>query len=195
MLDLSTLEEKINIYFNNKLLLQQALTHSSYRTKKIRNNERLEFFGDAILKLSASEYLYHKYDSKSEGELTKLRSHLISDKTLSLIAEWYNLKDYFYASHSILQSNKIQILLGNAVEALIAAIFIDQGLDKAKQFLTPIFIKCEQLIGHLLPEDYKTNLQELLQKNKLSVPNYHIIKTLGPDHQKLFFVRAIDEDE
>lgn len=189
MKSISALENKIGLTFKDKNLLIKALTHSSYRKTKLNNNERLEFFGDAILKMVASEYLFNKYKDKPEGELTKLRSHLISDNTLALIAEWFELEKFFLATPSLFKSSKLKTLLGNVVEALIAVIFIDQGLSKTQRFLCPIFEKCEKLIGDLLPEDYKTQVQECLQKSKKPLPQYQIIKTLGPDHQKIFFVR------
>lgn len=191
MKPLNALEKLLKINFTNQALLVKALSHSSYkRQSKFDNNERLEFFGDAILKMLASQYLYYKYPLKPEGELTKLRSFLISDKTLTLIADWFKLEDYFLATPALFKSNRLKTLLGNAVEALIAVIFIDKGLETTQQFLYPIFEKCESLIGDLLPEDYKTQVQELLQKAKCPLPSYEITKTLGPDHQKLFFVRV-----
>ena len=194
---LESLEKKLGISFKSKHYLTEAITHCSYTghlkqqdNKKIQNNERLEFFGDAILKCICSIYLFEKYPLENEGSLTKKRAHLISDEALSLVATWYDISKFILISKSELKSGGLQknSILGNAFEAIIGAIFLDQGLIATQHFLCPIFEKLEPLIGELIQEDSKSILQELLQKHQLALPKYKTKKTTGPEHKKLFFI-------
>ena len=192
------LEKKLGVSFQTKHYLTEALTHCSYtghlkqqNNKKVPlNNERLEFFGDAILKCVCSIYLFEKYPQENEGTLTKKRAHLISDEALSLVATWYGISEFILISKSELKSGGLQknSILGNAFEAIIGAIFLDQGLMATQTFLCPIFEKLEPLIGELIQEDSKSILQELLQQHQLALPKYKTKKTTGPDHNKSFFI-------
>ena len=183
------LEKNFNMNVSNPLLFEEALTHRSVSKK---NNERLEFFGDAVLKFLASQYLYKKYPNWKEGNLTKLRAHLISDQALNLIASWLSLNKLINITEGSIKvnNNALENACGNAVEALIGALYIDQGLETTQNIVEPWLEKVEKHIGKKLPEDYKSQLQELLQKHQIKLPVYSIKDTEGPEHNKAFTVQV-----
>lgn len=190
------LETKLGITFNNKLLLQTAMTHSSYAKRRknhhIEDNERLEFFGDAVLKLTVSEYLFFQFPHYQEGKLTKLRAYLISDKLLAEYARTLDFDQFLKVSTSErkLGGQHKHSLLSNAFEAVLGAIYLDQGLGAVKIFLTPILeAYSKQLTDERLQlKDPKTYLQELTQKDKSPLPIYTLESTSGPEHNKIFHV-------
>ena len=195
---IKNLEQILGITFKNKKHIQEALTHSSFSSHadgslQYANNERLEFFGDAILKMIISEYLIETYPNASEGKLTKIRSQLISDKSLTHLASTLDLGSFLYLSNSEIKSGgRLRAsILANALEALIAAIYKDQGLKKTQTFLIHLFEQNHLDISNIVAlMDYKSALQEILQKNKECPPDYHLNKVEGPDHLKQFFVAA-----
>ncbi|MFA5880106.1 MAG: ribonuclease III [Candidatus Margulisiibacteriota bacterium] len=189
---LKQLEKNLHIKFANKNLLVTALTHSSFsHSHQIESNERLEFFGDAVLKIIISEYLYFKFPSYQEGNLTKIRAQLVSDKNLADLAKKINLGDYILFSQSELATDGKQkeSNLANAFEALLGAYYFDQGLKKAQKFILklieifPLNFNKDNVIN-----DYKSRLQEFLQQKKILLPTYQVIKEEGPDHEKIFHV-------
>lgn len=194
---IDSLQQDIGLRFKNTALLKQALTHSSYAKQKIyhsiQDNERLEFLGDAVLKLLVSEYLYQKYPKADEGELTKLRAKFVSDHALGHLAKTIQLGAYMILSHGEAHTGgetKVSNL-ANAFEALLGACYLDQGLETAKAFFIPLL---EQHFDLLFSEedgqDYKTTLQEWTQKHRLSLPKYEVLREEGPDHEKIFYVEV-----
>lgn len=194
---LTNLENKLNYRFKNLELLKEALTHPSFYNKdekdKLINNQRLEFLGDSILELIVSEYLFHKLSSFSEGELTKIKSIIVSKPTIAKWANHLSLGKYIVLGKGEDLTggrNKLSIL-SDCFEALLGAIYLDSGLKKAKKF-TLSFIKDEidLIIQHNYIEDYKTLLQEISQKKMKCLPEYNLIKEKGPDHKKIFCIEV-----
>jgi len=187
------LMKKIGYEFKNKEYLEEALTHRSYsnETEKDRrfNNEKLEFLGDAILNLITTEYIYELYEKKTEGELAKLKSQIISEPVFSTIASELELGEYLYLSNGEIMSGgrHRRSILGDAFEALIGAIFKDSDYYTAKnialKFLLGKINKLEEIEG---TGDYKTVLQEFVQGKYRKMPEYNLVKTSGPDHDKVF---------
>ncbi len=187
-------QKNIGIEFRDLKLLQHALIHSSYanehKMKKEKNNERLEFLGDAVLELVSSDYLYKTYKEESEGKLTKLRASLVCEPTLAGCARDIGLGTYLKLSKGeVLTGGRDRdSILSDAFEAVIGAIYLDRGLETAAKFIEAhLFHDVE---NKALFFDAKTNLQEIVQgegKGKLS---YQLVKEEGPDHQKVFTVEA-----
>lgn len=184
------LEEKIGYCFKNKKLLETALTHSSYANESHCGpcNERLEFLGDAVLSIVISEYIYKLYDSKQEGDSTKLRSSLVCESTLAEFARSIDLGSHIMLGNGERRSGGADrpSILSDAFEALIAAIFLDGGMESAADFVLP-FAKRE--IKN--PEsrkviDYKTALQEIVQQSEGDRLVYVLVSESGPDHDKHF---------
>ena len=184
------LEKAIGVRFRSKDLLLQALVHRSAVRESAAhgNNERLEFLGDAVLELVATEYLFH-LSKKSEGELTNWRSALVKGENLAEVAKQFKLGEYLFMSRGEEASdgrNKVSTM-ANALEALIGAIYLDQGFDHAKEF-------CEKFILGNLPtllaqgkhRDEKSLFQEKAQENYGITPHYDVVKEEGPDHDKSF---------
>ena len=188
--NLTKLEQNIKYTFKDKKLLQNALTHTSYAYEHgIQSNEKLEFLGDSILEFVSSEYMYNKYTNLKEGEMTKVRATVVCEKSLYKIATMHNFSDYLYLGKSELMTGgkKRPAILADSVEAVIAAIFIDGGLEPAKKFIIEN-LKDEIAVAtkHVGQKDYKTVLQEELQKNGEVKIEYKITKETGPDHDKTF---------
>jgi ribonuclease-3 len=195
--NLSFLEEIIGVSFNQPSLLEQALRHSSYchenAAPALDSNERLEFLGDAILGLLIAEKLYQDRPAASEGELTKLRTALVRSSTLARLARTMGLgKQLDLGRGEELSGGRDKVNnLAGALEAVIAAIFIDQGLATTRNFILKLFSKeLENLTGQGAAADYKSQLQELLQSRGQAVPSYYLIETRGPDHARTFTVEV-----
>ncbi|MCX5726018.1 MAG: ribonuclease III [Candidatus Saganbacteria bacterium] len=195
--ELLELEKKIGITFLNKALLNQSLTHSSYahqqRKKEVLDNERLEFLGDAILKLVASEYLYNKYPEKAEGDLTKIRSTVISDETLAGVGQKLKLGEYLLLSQNEKRTGgtKRRSNVANVFEALIGAVYLDAGLGKVRDMILDLLkedIEKTSKAGFI--SDYKSALQEFVQKKTWGLPQYQVIKESGPKHKRTFFIEV-----
>jgi ribonuclease III len=191
---IESLAKKIGIKFKNIELLKQSVTHRSYlnenRDYKLDHNERLEFLGDAVLELIITEYLYNKY-SNPEGELTSWRSALVNGEMLAIVATEIGVEKYLLMSRGEAKDKgrARQYLLANAIEAIIGAIYIDQGYEKAKKFvLTNIAKKLQEILDKKLYLDPKSYFQEKAQENNKVTPLYKVIKDWGPDHDKHFIV-------
>jgi ribonuclease-3 len=190
-------EEILGITFQNKSLIATALTHSSFAKRstkiKIEDNERLEFFGDAVLKLVVSEYLYKRFPDYKEGVLTTIRSQIISDKYLAQMAKSLGigpLIQFSYGEQNTGGSEKASNL-ANTFEAILGALYLDQGLESVQNFLIPLMEKeLTTLLTTKSSKDKKTSLQEWLQHNKCELPTYEVIREEGPDHDKKFFIEA-----
>ena len=199
-MDYSKLENKININFKNRDLLQIALTHRSYlnenRSYALPHNERLEFLGDAVLEVITTEYLYRNFENP-EGELTNLRSSLVNYRLLSEIAREIGLEDFILLSRGETKDTgrARQVILANAIEALIGAIYLDQGLDKVKDFIDAfILVKLPAILKEQTYLDPKSSLQEIVQEKMSITPNYKVISESGPDHAKTFVVGVYIDD-
>lgn len=188
--NLSSLEKKIEYNFENKDFLVQALTHSSYANEHRLGtafNERLEFLGDAVLSVITAEFLFRKFPDMPEGDLSKLRSSLVCTASLSDYAKKISLGDYLYLGKGEDNSGGRERAsnLENAFEALTAAIYLDGGLEKAREFVLR-FLSGSINTHHINFKDYKTMLQEVVQQNHEETLNYVITGESGPDHDKRF---------
>ncbi len=192
--DYQELAAKLDIFPQERTLLKQALIHRSYSHETgEKSNERLEFLGDSVLSLVISDYLYHQFSHRSEGELSKTRAYLVSASTLARVAERLELGEYLFlgAGEEKTGGRKKEALLADAMEALIAAVYLEHGWEKVKDF---ILSKWQPEIEELLvngkePLDPKTELQELLQ-SKGETPRYHLLRIEGPDHDRLYTVNV-----
>lgn len=194
--DISKLEEKIDFVANDKKLLQQAMVHRSYlnehREFALEHNERLEFLGDAVLELISTEYLYNNF-SNPEGELTNFRSALVNGKMLAKVAGEIGLEEHLLMSRGEEKDTgkARQYLLANAVEAIIGAIYLDQGYEPAKKFIAAkILSHMDDILDEKLYEDPKSRFQEEAQEQIGVTPSYHVEKEWGPDHDKHFIIGA-----
>jgi len=196
MQNLSKLEDEINYKFKDKQLIIEALTHKSY--KKPYNNERLEFLGDAVLDLIVGEYLFKKFRKKDEGVLSKIRASLVNESGFAKLAQVINLGDYLFLSpaEENNKGRKKSSLLSNAFEALIGAVYLDAGLEEAQKISTKLLEDTYPVIDlDTLCKDYKTSLQELTQATHGVTPQYQLVSTKGPDHDKTFEVAVVLNDK
>ena len=197
MAGLKEFQKMIGYEFKKEQLLRQALTHSSYANekhmKKLSDNERLEFLGDAVLEIVSSEFLYHNYEKLPEGELTKLRASIVCEPTLALCTEELRLGDYLYLGRGedLTGGRKRKSILSDALEAVIGAIYLDGGFANAKEFILKYILT--DIENKKLFYDSKTILQEVVQSNHQQL-EYVLIGETGPDHNKSFTVEVhIDE--
>lgn len=183
-------EKKIGYEFKNKKLLERALTHSSYANEKGTglDNERLEFLGDSVLGFITAEYLFEHYKNKQEGELTKKRAYAVCEKTLFGYAGKIGLGDMILLGKGEEHTGGRQrpSVVSDAFEALIAAIYLDGGIENARKFVLP-FIEIATETKPVF-KDYKSNLQEVLQQNPTEKFEYVVVGESGPDHNKEFIV-------
>lgn len=200
MEQLKEFQKKIGYQFQQEGLLRQALTHSSYanehRMKKLSDNERLEFLGDAVLEIVTSDFLYHEHTDVPEGELTRVRASIVCEQTLAFCTRALNLGDYLLLGKGEDQTGgrKRKSILSDAFEAIIGAIYLDGGFANAKEFIHRFILK--DLENKKLFFDSKTILQEIVQANFKEVISYHLIGEEGPDHNKIFRVAVhIGEEE
>jgi ribonuclease-3 len=197
MSDSADLEQKLGIVFQDKSLLQRALTHRSYLNEHpnfpFDNNERLEFLGDAVIDFLTGEYLYHRFPELPEGPLTNLRSALVRRETLCSFAQSLDLGIYLFMGYGEAESGGRgrSTVLSDAFEALVGALYLDQGLDVVRRFLEPFV---EKQVARTLEEesdkDPKSRLQELAQSYLRHTPRYMTVSESGPDHAKQFTVQV-----
>ena len=194
-MELNKFEEQIKIKFKNKNLLKQAFLHRSYLNEhkelKIEHNERLEFLGDAVVEIVVTDFLYHKYPTKPEGELTALRAALVNAITMSEVAAQLSMNDFMLLSKGEAKDTgrARQIILANAFEALVGAIYLDQGYDAARDFIAAnLFTKTEEIVSNNLWQDAKSYFQEKAQEVDSVTPNYKVLSEVGPDHNKKFTI-------
>jgi len=189
-LKLEELEENIGYTFKNKELLKQALRHTSYANERnLESNEKLEFLGDSILEFLSSKYIYRNYTNLREGEMTKVRATVVCEKSLYKVAKLHNFSDFLYLGKSEQKTEGKQrpAILADSVEAVIAAIYIDGGLEEAEKFIIQNLKKeIEEATKHVGDKDYKTVLQEKLQVHGEVKIEYKTIGESGPDHDKTF---------
>lgn len=194
MSDLKELQERIGYQFREERLLRQALTHSSYANekhmKKLSDNERLEFLGDAVLEVTASEFLYRNHPTLPEGDLTKFRASLVCEPTLAFCTKEMKLGDYLYLGKGEEQTGgrERKSILSDALEAVIGAIYLDGGFEAAKRFVERFILT--DIEHKKLFFDSKTLLQEIVQAQYEEALHYELLGEEGPDHNKQFRVEA-----
>lgn len=194
-MDLTQLEEKIGHQFNNKELLEQALVHRSYLNEhpdfRLDHNERLEFLGDAVLELIVTEFLFAKYPGKPEGELTSFRSALVNANILSDLAMKLGMNNYLLLSRGEAKDTgrARQIILANAFEAFVGAVFLDQGYEVAQEFIKKALLPMiDDIVSNKHWLDAKSHFQEKAQEIVSITPSYRTLSEVGPDHDKKFTV-------
>ena len=189
-MDYTIIEKNIGYIFKNKKILEQAFTHTSYANiNNVQSNEKLEFFGDSILEYITSEYIYNNYQNLKEGEMTKVRATVVCEDSLYEIALKHNFSDFLILGRSEqhTERTKLKAILADSVEATIAAMCIDGGIEIARKFIIEnLRDAIEQASKNVGIKDYKTVLQERLQIHGNVKILYEIIKEEGPDHDKRF---------
>ncbi len=184
------LEKELKYTFNNKNLLKNALTHTSYANEhKVPSNEKLEFLGDSILEFLSSKYIYKNYPKLKEGEMTKVRATVVCEESLYKIAKKHNFSDFLLVgkSEQLHQGNRKVAIMADSVEAVIAAMYFDGGLEVSEKFIIEnLKDEIEIATKHVGIKDHKTILQEKLQEHGNISIRYEIISETGPDHNKIF---------
>jgi ribonuclease-3 len=194
--DLAALQKTLGIRFNDPSLLEQALVHTSYLNENpaiATSNERLEFLGDAVLGFIIAEELYQRLPQSSEGEMTELRSSLVRGDAVSRMAKAISLGNYLYLGkgEEVSGGRRKPANLAGALEALIAAIFLDHGSSVARAFILRLVDKeLKKALSQGIEPDYKSQLQELIQAKHQQTPTYQVIKAMGPDHDRRFTVEV-----
>lgn len=199
MRNFEQLETTIGAHFKNKDLLRQALTHRSYLNEhpevEFGHNERLEFLGDAVLELVVTDYLYLTYPEATEGEMTNWRASLVNSKMLAQLATELDLDSLLYLSRGESKdaSSKARgYILANAFEALIGAVYLDQGYAAADAFIAKqLFPKLAGILQDRLDVDPKSRFQELAQEQHKVTPHYQVLEESGPDHAKVFKIAVM----
>lgn len=193
--NLEDLEKKVGVVFDNKDLLQQAVTHRSYLNENpeypLNHNERLEFLGDAVLELSVTDHLFHNFPDLPEGEMTNLRAAVVKGEMLSQIAEEVGIEEHLLLSRGEAKDTgkARQYILANSVEAVIGAIYLDQGYAAADKFITANFVsKLKEVIAKGTHIDAKSKFQEMAQEKWRTTPSYKVLHEEGVDHDKIFTV-------
>jgi len=196
----SMFQERIGYHYHDEEKLIQALTHRSYINElKVntgrQHNERMEFLGDAVLELVVSDYLYQKYDEKSEGKLSKLRASLVCEPSLAVCAKVLGIGECLCLGkgESLTGGHERESILADALEALIGSIYLDSGLEEAKRFIHDEILQRLQDEGRFI--DSKSRLQEYIQNYDSGELKYEVIKVEGPDHRKQYTVQAIWSDK
>lgn len=195
---LKTIQEKIGYRFNNPELLKQALTHSSFaneqKINKLKNYERLEFLGDAVLELVSSEFLFKENPNMPEGQLTKLRASMVCEPSLAYCARDIDLGSFILLGkgEEATGGRKRDSITSDVMEAVIGAIYLDGGIEEAKKYIYRFIL--EDLDDKILFMDSKTILQEEIQKKNNAQLRYELIAEIGPDHDKEFQVEAYLDD-
>lgn len=197
MADFSAFEQKIKHTFKDQRLVETAFTHRSYlnenRAPGREHNERLEFLGDAVLELVVTEFLFAKYPDKPEGDLTAYRAALVNTQSISDAATVLGMNDFLLLSRGEAKDTgrARMIILANAFEALIGALYLDAGYDAAKQFIgEQLFHKTEEVVAKRLWQDPKSRFQEASQEKTGITPSYQLLDQSGPDHDRRFVVGA-----
>lgn len=193
--DIAALEQTLNVRFKDQKLLQSALVHRSYINEHPRfelgHNERLEFLGDAVLELVVTEHLYNHYPNP-EGELTNWRASLVNAKMLAEIATELEVNDFLYLSKGESKDTSAKArnnILANTMEAIIGAMYLDQGYKVASQFVhRVVLVKLPDILEKHLYQDPKSRLQELAQEKFAVTPSYKVLKEEGPDHDRQFVI-------
>ncbi|MFH1178154.1 MAG: ribonuclease III [bacterium] len=202
MPDFSSFAQKLEISFNNIDILAEALTHRSYlnehRDYTGNHNERLEFLGDAVLELAVTDFLFKKFPAKTEGELTSYRAALVNTVSLAESAQTLDINDYLLLSkgESKDTGRAREVILADALEALIGAVYLDSGYSSAEAFIAKnLYGKIDDIISKGAHQDAKSRFQEIVQEQKGITPSYETLSEEGPDHAKLFTVGVFIDDK
>jgi ribonuclease-3 len=200
--DFEEFEKNAGLKFNDKTLLKTAFAHRSFikenRGVVPEHNERLEFLGDAVLELASSDFLYKKYPKKPEGELTALRAALVNTQSIYSAAKNLNMNEYLLLSKGEAKDTgrARQFILADSFEALIGAIYLDQGYKAAREFIARnLFGKIDEIVEKKLWQDPKSRFQEISQDTRGITPRYELVQEIGPDHNKRFISVVILDDE
>lgn len=193
-MDLRALEQKIGVKFDNQSLLKEALTHRSYLNENpswgVFHNERMEFLGDAVLELAVTENLFKRFPEYAEGQMTSIRAALVNYQTIAKVSRSIDLENYILMSRG--ESKDIgrarEVILANAMEALIGAIYLDKGYGEARRVIDRFVVEMnlDSIIQNHLYKDPKSQLQEIVQERLKVTPSYQILEEWGPDHKKIF---------
>ncbi|MFQ5636499.1 MAG: ribonuclease III [bacterium] len=201
-IDFDALRETLGYHFTNKEIFVQALKHRSYlpitSEARIDSNERLELLGDAVLDLVVVEFLYKRFPDKEEGELTSMKSLIVSRKILARIAKAINLGDYIPLSDSEEKSGgrKRASINSDAMEAIIGAVYLDGGVEKAREFIErKVLCNFDEIITDELHTNFKSMLLEYSQSKSIGTPSYLVQSVEGPDHEKIFTIQVKLQDE
>ena len=194
-MSMEALQERIGYRFHDKALLERALIHSSYANEsrqKIECNERMEFLGDAVLSIIVADHIFHKFHL-AEGDLTRIRASLVCEKSLFEFAQKIQLGQELLLGHGEEQTGGRErpSVVSDAFEALIAAIYLDSGIESAREFVLPFVIEMLEHEDSLSFKDYKTILQEIIQQNPEEKLVYKLVGEKGPDHDKRFVVEVL----
>jgi len=191
--DISSFEKKIGYTFNDKNIIYEALSHSSFANETKKNsNERLEFLGDSVLSIVVSNYLFEHYKHLPEGHLTKVRASLVCESSLYEFAKTIDLGSFIMLGKGEENTGgrKRPSILADAFEAVIAAIYLDGGIEKASEYVLSFIPKDLSLKKAVSNNDYKTILQEVIQKNPEEKIEYFLKDAVGPDHDKTFTIQV-----
>lgn len=200
-MDLTRLEQSIGLTLQNKKLFQQAFTHTSYAHERKNShhpdNERLEFLGDAVLELAVSDYLFHRYPVMSEGELTRTRARMVCEPSLAAFAQKLEFGRYMrLGKGEEMTGGRVRpSLLADVFEAFIGALFLDQGLDTTKHFLYTVVFPDVSEEWLARTTDAKSQLQELVQQERLGILRYRIVDMQGPAHDRQFVAEVHLEEQ
>lgn len=195
--------KKVNIEFNNIDLLRQAFVHKSFLNEhqnfKLGHNERFEFLGDAVLELVITDFLFKKFPKKPEGDLTNIRASLVNSNNLAETAARLEISKYLFLSHGESKdknSKARKFIMADSIEAIIGAIYLDQGYESANKFIIKNLIhSLDEIIENELYMDPKTKFQEKSQEIFNITPKYNLLKEVGPDHNKIFTVGLFIDEE
>lgn len=194
MSDIASHTARLGLVFHNKALIQEAFTHRSYLNENKtagNHNERLEFLGDAVLELATTNFLFKKFPSKPEGDLTAFRAALVNTYSLADTAELLGMNDMLLLSKGEARDTgrARQIILANAFEAVLGALYLDQGYDAVEEFLTKhLYPKIDDIIAKRAYQDAKSQFQETAQEKRSTTPTYKTLDESGPDHDRVFTV-------
>ena len=190
---LAACEEVLQYKFQDRKLLKLSLTHASIANVRIDSNERLEFLGDTVLGLIVCEMLFHRFPESTEGELTRLKSILVSRNTCAIVCHEQNLCQFLLLGKGISQNNTIPgSIQGGAIEAIIAAIYFDGGLEPTREIVERWMLpQLEAIIDDNHGENFKSLLQQFSQKQSGETPTYRLLEEKGPDHDKSFHISAV----
>lgn len=194
-MELTSLEENLGVKFKDEDLLRTATTHRSYlnENKDVKeHNERLEFLGDAVMELIVTEHLFRNFPNP-EGDLTNWRSALVKTETISEVAKELGVEDYLLMSRGEAQSfgRSRMLILANSFEAILGAMYLDQGLEVVREFVEKkLIVKLEKILEEKSYIDPKSRFQEIVQEKESVTPHYEVISEEGPDHNKIFTIGA-----
>ena len=202
-MDIDTFQSRINIRFHNQSLLREALTHRSFVNEQedeqtTRDNERMEFLGDAVLDYITASLIFKQFPDMPEGQMTRLRAALVRTEALALLARQCQLGEAMLMGKGEVNSGgreRINNLCGG-FEAVVGAIYLDQGLEAVKDFVTPLLLELQKdVIEEALRKDPRSQFQEWTQSVLSITPEFHVVDTVGPEHEKEFIVIVVLDDQ